>query len=703
MLNTDRAIELLKQARELLKNDTVEYAVSKVDEIRAIIHYADWRYYVQDDPVLSDSEYDRLFALLKQVEKENPELLRADSPTQRIANGLSEGFATVAHLVPMLSLENSYNPDDVREWEKRCRNLVKGQTFMFTVEPKYDGAGISLIYENDILERGATRGDGIHGDDITVNIKQMRSVPLGVNLSAEGLETIELRGEVIIPKDKFQKYNEQRIQEGLSPLANPRNAASGTLRMLDPQEIAKRGLKAVLYHLSYHHNLPSKQDPDFLKSHYEILKWLHERGFATPYMDMKRSSDIEEIIQFCLDFEEKRDELPYEIDGMVVKIDQIDLQEKMGMTAHHPRWAMAYKFKARQATSQLLRVEFQVGRTGSITPVAKIEPVAIGGVMVSSISLFNEDVIKEKDIKIGDQVLVERAGDVIPYIVKSLADLRTGTETEILFPTHCPACEKHLVKPEGEAVWRCVNVNCPAQIVEHIIHFTSKDAMDIRNLGTANIRRFYELGLLKDIVDIYHLDFNAIRQLDKFGEKSIQNLQTAIEDAKHRSLYRLIFGLGIRYVGVTTAKVLAAAITHLKELVHWNKEQLCTLEGIGDKVASSIVQFFEISENIQLIDRLEAAGVRLSQDAKGSSHQEGSLSGSSFLFTGTLSHLKRSEAEELVEKQGGTILKSVSSKLNYLVVGEDAGSKLEKAKKLGTVKVITEAAFMEMIAGANGE
>ncbi len=389
---------------------------------------------------------------------------------------------------------------------------------------------------------------------------------------------------------------------------------------------------------------------------------------------------------------------PFEIDGMVVKVNNLELQDRLGMTTHHPRWAIAYKFKARQASSKLLRVEFQVGRTGSITPVAKIEPVPIGGVTVSSVSLFNEEVIKEKDLKIGDTVLVERAGDVIPYIVKSNPELRTGAEQGIIFPTQCPVCTEALYKPEGEAAWRCINVSCPAQVVERIIHFSSKDAMDIRSFGDSIIRRFYELGIVRDIAGIYKIDFAQLSGLEKFGTKSIENLKAAIEKSKQQPLNRLIFGLGIRYVGETTAKTLANAVDHLKDLHNWTEEQLCGLEDIGPKVAGSVHQFFQSPENIHLLEELEAIGLTLTNRHKKSDREaDGALSGKTFLFTGTLSHFKRNDAEAMVEEKGGKLLSGVSSKLDFLIVGADAGSKLEKAKKLGTVKVLTEQEFLDLI------
>jgi DNA ligase (NAD+) len=687
-------------AKELLENTDKGPIASRLTQLRSVINYADWKYYVQDSPVLADQEYDSLFRQLKKLEAADPTLITPDSPTQRIALGLSERFPTVAHLVPMLSLENSYNAEDLREWDRRCHSLAANEKIVYTVEPKYDGAGISLLYEQDMLQRGATRGDGIQGEEITPNVRQIKSIPLSAPLLKENVETLEIRGEVIIPKKFFTAFNEQRLADGLAPLANPRNAASGTLRMLDPALVAKRGLSAVLYHVSYHSNKDGLPDSKVFTTHYDTLEWLYRCGFSTPIRDMKKCESIDEVIQCCLEYEQKRDHLPFEIDGVVVKVNSLAMQEKLGQTTHHPRWAMAFKFKARQATSKLLRVEFQVGRTGSITPVAKVEPVAVGGVTISSISLFNEDVVREKDLRIGDTVLVERAGDVIPYIVKPLAELRTGKEEPIVFPLNCPVCEEQLFKPEGEAAWRCINLNCPAQVVEHIIHYASKDALDIRNLGEANIRRFYELGWLKTILDIYKLDFNAIRTLPKMGDKSVENLKAAIEKSKQQPLNRLIFGLGIRYVGETTAKTLARAVDHLSDFQSWTEEQLCTLEDIGPKVASSVFHFFHTPENLHLLTELENLGLNLDR-AHQSLPAAGSLfDGKTFLFTGTLMQLKRNDAEALVEAKGGKILSGVSSKLNYLVVGADAGSKLEKAKKLGTVHVLNEDEFLALISSS---
>jgi len=686
---------LYKQAKTLLEKKGADK--EDIDLLREVINFADRKYYVQDNPVLSDAEYDNLFKKLKALEEKHPELVTGDSPTQRIAVGLSEKFPPVNHLVPMLSLDNTYNADDLVDWDRRCHELADNAEIEYCVEPKYDGAGISLIYEHDSLVRGATRGDGVMGEEITINIKQIKAIPLSAQFANGGVNQVEIRGEVVIHKKAFDEFNKERLADGLEPLANPRNAASGTLRILDPREVTKRRLTAILYHVSYYTQERKHAKTKALDTHYGTIQWLHQMGFPTPANEMQVFKKIEDVVSFCHEFEKRRDTLPFEVDGLVIKVNSIAMQEEMGSTTHHPRWAVAYKFKARQATSKLIAVEFQVGRTGAVTPVAKIEPVPIGGVTVTSISLFNEDVVREKDLHIGDTVLVERAGDVIPYIVKSLADLRDGSEQKIHFPKECPVCKTALKKEEGEAVWRCNNINCPAQVVERIMHFASKDAMDIRNLGGANIQKFYTLHLLTTIPGIYQLDWEQIRALGGFGEKSITNLQQAIENSKQQPLHRVIYGLGIRFVGETTAKTLANAVTHLTDFYDWEEEKLCTLEDVGPKVAGAVVAFFKNNANREMIQALEKAGVNLTNAHSNKKENSGELAGKSFLFTGTLTQLKRSDAEAIVEEKGGTILGGVSSKLNYLVVGEDAGSKLEKAKKLGTVTILTEDEFLKLV------
>jgi len=695
MYTTEQNKSIQERTKQWLEHSgNPDFILKHLEELREVLRFHEYRYYIMNDPLISDGEYDQLFKALEKVEAAHPELVTPDSPTMRVARGLTSTFKTVQHLVPMLSLENSYNAEDLLDWDRKARELSGLTEMEYCVEPKFDGASISLVYENDLFTRGATRGDGVEGEDITTNLKQIKSVPLSADFSALGIRQIEIRGEVLMNKMNFKKYNEQLAEQNLPPLANPRNAASGTLRIKDTREVNKRKLEAFLYHISYTLLLEDKEMPDKLHTHSGSLEALWELGFRSPVKEKKVFKGIQAVIDYCLDFEKGRDELPYEIDGMVIKVNDLKLQDKLGMTTHHPRWAIAFKFKARQGTSVLRQVEFQVGRTGSITPVAKIDPVPIGGVTVTSISLHNEDFIREKDIRLGDQVLVERAGDVIPYIVKSLADIRTGDEKEIRFPTHCPVCGDLLYKPEEEAVWRCPNMNCKAQVVERIIHFTSKDAMDIRGLGEANIRKFFELGWLTDVPSVYRLPYNQMRQLEGMGEKSVTNMQEAIEKSKSQPLHRLINALGIRYVGETTAKALAQHTSHLMKLSEYLKEELLEIEDVGVKVAESIYQFFHNEDNINMLNELEKLGLTLESQKEAA--RGGSLEGKTFLFTGTLQRMKRSEAEEMVEKQGGKLVSGVSSKLNFLVVGEDAGSKLEKARKIPQIHILDEEAFIKI-------
>jgi DNA ligase (NAD+) len=595
----------------------------------------------------------------------------------------------------MLSLDNSYNADDLNDFDRKARELSATEQITYCIEPKFDGASISLIYENDLLVRAITRGDGVAGEDITNNIKQIRSIPLKAKFSDYGIQLIEIRGEVIMSKQSFHNYNEQLTAQGLAPLANPRNAASGSLRMKDPREVGNRNLDAFLYHVSYYQSV-NGQPVEELSTHARSLQLLWDLGFKSPQKEKRISEGIQGVINYCLEFEGVRDNLDYEIDGMVVKVNSLAQQEQLGMTSHHPRWAIAFKFKARQATTFLRGVEFQVGRTGAVTPVAKLDPVYLAGVTVSSISMHNEEYIREKDLKLGDQVLIERAGDVIPQIVKSLPELRTGAELSIQFPKTCPVCKSELYKEETEAVWRCINIECEAQVVERMIHFVSKDAMDIKSFGEANVRKFYELGLLKDIPGIYKLSFEAVSKLEGFGKKSMDNLQAAIEASKQQPLHRLIYGLGIRFVGETTAKTLANAVEQVYDFHSMDEAALLALEDVGVKVAKSIHQFFQNEQNIQMLHDLEALGLQLKNTKKESTGKD-SLGGQTFLFTGTLTRLKRSDAEQMVEDNGGKLVSGVSSKLNYLVVGEDAGSKLEKAKKINTIHILSEEEFLNLI------
>jgi DNA ligase (NAD+) len=725
---------LMARTADWLAPDTLPKNQEEAEGLREILRFHEYRYYVLNNPLISDPEYDQLYKKLENAEKDHHDWITPDSPTQRVGTLLNSQFTTVAHLVPMLSLENSYNTDDLSDWDRKAREAGKIPTIKYSVEPKYDGASISVIYENDLLVRSATRGDGVQGDDITTNSRQIRNLPLRAPFSRYGIQTIEIRGEVVMTKKAFETFNSKLMENGQPPLANPRNAAAGTLRMKDPAEVGKRKLEAFLYHVSYVNQIPnthpessganpksenaisnaqipnskggsnlefgisnfgiSNQIPT---THSGMLQMLWDCGFRSPVQEMKICEGITEVAACCHAFEVTRDELPYEIDGMVIKVDDLGLQDKLGMTTHHPRWAMAYKFKARQGTSRLRGVEFQVGRTGAITPVAKIDPVGIGGVTVGSISIHNQEYIREKDLKIGDTVVIERAGDVIPQIVRSLAELRTGKELPILFPTECPVCQSQLFKEPEEAVWRCTNAECEAQVVERMVHFVSKDALDIRSFGEQQVRRLYEVGLLHDIPGIYRLDYEKIATLEGFGKRSVENLQQAIEASKNQPLHRIIYGFGIRHVGETTAKALAQRITHLLDLKALTVDQLMQIEDIGPKVANSIYNFFQNVKNIEMLAELENLGITLrKQEEPGNA--DGAFSGKSFLFTGTLSQLKRSDAEAIVEQVGGKILSGVSSKLNYLIVGEDAGSKLEKAKNIPTIRILTELEFLNLLA-----
>ena len=709
MYNNEQTKVLQKKTEEWLITANAanisEILKDNIEDLRNCLRFHEYRYYVQTDPLISDFEYDTLYKLLEHFEKENPDEITADSPTQRVGKGLIKDFPKTQHLVPMLSLENSYNAEDLLDFDRKARELSGLDEIEYCVEPKFDGASISLVYENDLLTRGVTRGDGEVGDEITLNVKQIKSVPLSAKFSEYNIEQIEIRGEVLMNKRNFKAYNDALIEEGIPPLANPRNAAAGSLRIKDTAEVSKRNLEAFLYHVSFITNLETSatanpklqtQNSKLPSTHSGMLEMLWNLGFRSPKKEMQVFKGIDGVIKHVHDFEKLRDNLGYEIDGMVIKVNDLKLQDRLGMTSHHPRWAIAFKFKARQGTSKLLAVEFQVGRTGAVTPVAKIEPVQVGGVTVGSISIHNEEYIKEKDLMLGDTILIERSGDVIPQIVKSFPELRKGDEKKIEFPSLCPVCSNALYKPEEDAVWRCVSLTCPAQIVEGIIHFVSKDAMDIRSFGEANVRKFYEMGLLKSIPDVYSLPYDEIGKLDGFGEKSITKLQQAIEDSKKQPLNRIIYALGVRYVGETTAKTLANAVDHLTNFKDFTEEQLMQLDDVGVKVAKTVYTFFHNADNLQLLQKLEELGVQLKNEKKGTV-TDGNLSGLTFLFTGTLSQLKRSDAEVLVENNGGKILGAVSSKLNYLVAGENAGSKLEKAKKIPAIHVISEEEFIKML------
>jgi len=681
----------------------------QVNKLRRLVEYHEYRYYILNDPVISDKEYDELYKMLEKLEAAHPELLTPDSPTQRVSSDLPGDFPSVEHLIPMLSLANSYNEEDLFEFDaqlKRYLNMPEDQDLEYAVEPKYDGGSIALVYEGGRMVRAATRGNGTAGEEMTGNARAIRSVPLRADFAGLGIYKAELRGEVLIRKDVFKKINEEREEEGLSLFANARNTAAGGLRMKDPQEVAKRGLEAFIYTLGY---AVDEQGNDVLSrfaTHQESLGLLAQLGFKVPADGVERKvcTNIKEVVDFCHAWQEKREGYPYEIDGMVVKVNSRELQERAGATSHHPRWAIAFKFKAKQASSRLLRVEYQVGKIGSITPVAKIEPVQLAGVTVSSVSLHNEDFIKSKDLRIGDMVLVERAGDVIPYIVKAMDELRDGTEQPIEFPKYCPINDTdepvELIRIEGEAAWRCPVCVCGAQNLQKIIFHASKNAMDIEGLGKSIIERFYELGWLRTIADVYRLDYGKIAELEGFGEKSAANLRESVEKAKQNPIHRLLHSLSIHHLGQKVSKIIAAEISHVLDLQGWGMEQFTHIKDVGPVVAENVIAYFSNEHNIRLLEEMEALGVNMRQtedDRPKAASGDGPFAGKAILFTGTLQTLSRKEAQAKAEAAGAKIISAVSSNLDILVVGEKAGSKLKKARELGTVEILTEEEFLEKV------
>lgn len=681
--------------------------VADLEVLKSMLQYHEWKYYIQNDPVISDHEYDLLFKQLQAIENEHPELISADSPSQRVATDLITSFNTVKHIVPMLSLENSYNEEDLKDFDaqvKKLTGLPADENILYAVEPKFDGGSIALVYEDDILVRAATRGNGMEGEEITQNIKVLQSVPLRAPFSSLGMKRVELRGEALISKKNFEAINQSREDEGQVLFANPRNAATGGLRTKDPMETKRRGIEAFMFQAAYAVDEEGNNRFSQFNTHFGNIEKLGELGFKIPKAEKKLCSGIDEVVRFCLEWQEKRDSYDYEIDGMVVKVNDYALQEICGSTAHHPRWAIAFKFKAKQATSKLLAVEYQVGKIGSITPVAKIQPIALAGVTVSSISLHNEDFIKGKDIRLGDTVLVERAGDVIPYIVKSMEELRDGTETVIEFPVVCPvnteATPVALVKEEGESAWRCPHCICGKQDLQRMIFHVSKDAMDIDGFGKSYVERFYDLGWLKDMADIYNLDYDKIAQLEGFGQKSAEKLKTSIEKARKNPIHKLLHSLSIHHLGKKASKLIAEQIHHVLDLQHWNREKFLDIKDIGPVVADNVMEYFSDESHIEMLRRMEENGVNLTQtedDKPLEVAADGIFSGKTILFTGTLTSMGRKEAEELAAKHGAKNISAVSSNLNILVVGEKAGSKLTKAKALGTVEIMTEAEFVNAI------
>lgn len=706
MYSTEQQSELDAITRKLLsdKNAALSFVPAELaDELRSILKFHEWRYYIMNDPIIGDTEYDVLYKMLEKIEAEHPDLIIADSPTQRVSHDLSKEMPVVQHLTPMLSLANSYDLNDLIEFDRQVRKLCgleAEEIIEYCVEPKFDGGSIALLFENDQLVRAATRGDGNSGEDITNNIKALDSVPSKVAFSSQSIYKAELRGEALIRKDYFKTINEQRQDDGLNLFANPRNAATGGLRMKNPQETADRKIEAFIYQIGY---AVDKNDNNLLgeiPTHDQSIALLGKLGFMVPTVERKVCQGIHEVEEFCQLWQSQRDEYPYEIDGMVIKLNDRKLQDLCGFTSHHPRWAIAFKFQAKQASSKLVNVEFQIGKMGAITPVAKVEPVQLAGVTVSSISLHNEEFIQSRDIRIGDTVLLERAGDVIPYIVKTLPELRKGTEILIKFPENCPSCNTPLQRAEGEAAWRCPNDYCNEKIIQRLIFHVSKDAMDIDGMGESIIRKFHELGWIRNMADIYKLDYDKIEKLEGFGKKSADKLQAAVERAKKNPIFKFLHGLSIHHLGKKASKLLAAHIDNVMDLQEWTLEQYLDIKDIGPVVAENVSAYFSKPENISILLEIESLGVNFmstNEDKPTKIATDSLLNGKTMLFTGTLSKMGRKEAEVLAEKSGAKILSAVSNNLDILVVGENAGSKLEKARKIGTVQILTEDQFLEIL------
>ena len=668
--------------------EDVNTAKQRVEELRKIINYHNYRYYVLDSPEISDSEYDELVRKLQQLEAEHPELVTPDSPTQRIGAPPVEAFGVVEHPQPLLSLANAFSYEELAAWHKRASNLLAGRQFDLVCEPKIDGLAVALTYVDGRLSTGATRGDGYRGENITQNLRTIRSIPLSV--SKEAPPRFEVRGEVYLPKAGFKKLNEDRAKEGLPLFANPRNAAAGSVRQLDSSITAKRPLDIFVYGLGW---AEGKAVPD---THWEIMQWLKSLGFKiNPNIALYHT--VDEAERCHQSWAEKREGLPYEADGMVVKVNPIALQLELGTAAHEPRWAIAYKFPAIQGTTRLVDIGINVGRTGSLNAYAILESVRVGGVVISHAALHNEEDIHRKDIRIGDWVTVQRAGEVIPEIVGPIVSRRTGEEKIFLMPGRCPVCGSEVIKPEGEATHRCTNTACPSQALERIKHFVTRGAMDIDGVGEKLCQALFEKDLIKDAADLYYLTREQLLGLEKMADKSVSNVLNSIETSKDRPLARVIFALGILHVGEEYAELLAKNFASIDKLAKASQDDLLSLPSIGPKIADSIVTFFKQEGNKHIIEKLRKAEVRLEKGkVEEAKPKELPLAELEFVITGKLESFARSEAEARIKALGGKAGSDVTKKTSYVVVGADPGSKLARAQQLG-IKTLSEAELLQLL------
>lgn len=664
---------------------TKSKARKRINELRRLIEHHSRRYYVLDSPEISDAEYDQLVRELRKLEAGFPDLVTPDSPTQRVGAPPSEAFAPVRHRQPMLSLANAFDDEELLAWARRVQTALGEQRVEYVCELKIDGAAVSLTSEDGVFVRGATRGDGFQGEDVTANLKTLKSLPLRLRVDRPPA-FLEVRGEVYLPVSAFEAINRERAASGEPPFANPRNAAAGSLRQLDPKVTASRPLDLFTYGMG-------DADGIDVRTHYETLAWLKSAGFrVNPHTALCRSLD--EVMVYVREWTRRRADLPYETDGVVVKVNSLAQQAELGATSQAPRWAIAFKFPAEQAVTRVTDIRVYVGRTGALTPVAELEPVRVSGVTVTSATLHNEDEIRRKDVRVGDWVVVQRAGEVIPEVVRVLTDRRTGQETVFSMPATCPSCGSATYRPEGEAVARCTNLACPAQVLGRLIHFCARDAMNIDRVGPKLLEQLLQRKLLSDPADLYRLRLQQLAALERMGEKSASNVLESIAASKRTTLGRLLYALGIRHVGAHVAEVLAAHFGSLERLMKASFEEVRDAPGVGPTIAESITQFIGQPENRRLIERLLEAGVRPTVPAQ--ARAAGPLAGKQIVFTGTLSEFPRSRAEALAKERGAILSNTVSKKTDLVVAGTDPGSKLLRAQKLG-VRVLTEREFAKMI------